>query len=41
MVSSNAKDAVLRLNNFEFLAKKAKVILKDSNVIIKKLTYDS
>lgn len=30
-----AKDAVLRLNNFEFLAKKAKVILKDSSVIIK------
>ena len=31
----NAKNAVLRLNNFEFLAKKAKVILKDSKVIIK------
>ena len=31
----NAKNAVLRLNNFEFLAKKAKVVLKGSNVIIK------
>ena len=31
----NATNAVLLLNNFEFLAKKAKVILKDSKVYIK------
>ncbi len=30
-----ANNAVLKLNNFEFLAKKADVILKDSDVIIK------
>lgn len=29
------KDGVLKLNNFEFLAKKADVILKDNDVIIK------
>ncbi|WP_174247210.1 AsmA-like C-terminal domain-containing protein [Arcobacter sp. LA11] len=31
----NATNAVLRLNNFEFLAKKAKVVLKDNDVVIK------
>ena len=29
-----AQDAILKLNNFEFLAKKARVVLKDKDVII-------